>query len=196
MNAGCFTRRDVLKGGGTLAAALLLPAVARAADDALVIKMVSDPQGSRVGFDPIGLLVKPGQRIRWVCEANVHTATAYHPKNTNHSLRIPEAAAPWDSKYLLPGQSFEIALTAEGVYDYFCLPHEIAGMVGRIVVGKPGGPGTLPFDYFKADPAKRGWRTVPKAAQDAFPAIADIMASGRVVLGAGSAMDHMHMEHP
>lgn len=195
MNAGRFTRRAVLKGGGTLAAALLLPATVRAADDVVVIHMTSDPQGSRVGFDPIGLLVKPGQKIRWVCDANVHTATAYHPKNSNHSLRIPDAAKPWDSKYLLPHQSFEVTLTEEGVYDYFCLPHEIAGMVGRIIVGKPTGPGSLPFDYFKSDPAKRGWRSVPKAAQDAFPSIADIMAKGRIALPVKAAMSHMRMEH-
>jgi hypothetical protein len=29
-------------------------------------------------------------------------------------------------------------------------PHEMAGMVGRIIVGNPGGPGLLPFDYFMA----------------------------------------------
>src|SRR5574337_719808 len=100
MGTGRFTRRGLLKGGGCLAAALLLPAARTMAEDVVVIRMKSDPQGSRVGFDPIGVLVKPGQTIRWVCDANVHTATAYHPKNANHSLRIPEAAASWDSGYL------------------------------------------------------------------------------------------------
>jgi plastocyanin len=177
-----ITRRSLIQGGGALATALLAARWAAAADDPVVIEMKSDPYGSHVGFDPIGVLVRPGQTIRWVCASNVHTATAYHPKNSGHSLRIPEAAEPWDSKYLLPKQTFEVTLTAEGVYDYFCLPHEIAGMVGRIIVGKPGGPGTLPFDYFHGDPGKRGWKNVPKAAQDAFPSIDAIMKSGRVFL--------------
>jgi len=99
-------------------------------------------------------------------------------ENMNHSLRIPEAAQLWDSKYLLPAHTFEITLTMGGVYDYFCLPHEIAGMVGRIIVGKAAGPGTLPFDYFKDEPDKRSWRPVPKLAQEAFPRIDDIMAKG------------------
>lgn len=200
MSTGRFTRRGLLKGGGCLAAALLLPTASRAAEDIVIIHMMSDTQGSRVGFDPIGVLIKPGQTIRWICDANVHTATAYHPKNANHSLRIPETAMPWDSQYLLPGQTFEVKLTAEGVYDYFCLPHEIAGMVGRIVVGKPTGPGALPFDYFKNDPAKRGWRNVPAIAQKSFPATADIMRSGRVALEANPAastpMNMKNMEHP
>ena len=41
--------------------------------------MRSDPDGAHVGFDPIGLRVTPGTVVRWVVEANVHTATAYHP---------------------------------------------------------------------------------------------------------------------
>ena len=107
--------------------------------------MRSDPEGAHVGFDPIGLRVMPGTVVRWVVEANVHTATAYHPVNSGHPLRIPEQAEPWDSDYLVePGQAFEVMLTAEGVYDYFCTPHEVAGMVGRIIVGRPGGPGTQP----------------------------------------------------
>lgn len=187
-----ITRRSLIQ-GGALAAALLVPGWAATADDTVVIEMKSDTYGSKVGFDPIGILIRPGQTIRWMCASNVHTVTAYHPKNSNHSLRIPEAATPWDSKYLLPKQTFEVTFNVEGVYDYFCLPHEMAGMVGRIVVGKPGGPGTLPFDYFRADPAKRGWRSVPKAAQDVFPSIDAIMKSGRVSLeSAGMAGGHGH----
>ncbi len=174
------TRRHVLDGGiGLLAGAVLLrPRRSSAAAEPVEIRMMSDPAGSKVHFDPIGILIEPGRRVRWRCVANVHTTTAYHPKNMNHSLRIPEATQPWDSKYLLPGHTFEITLTVEGVYDYFCLPHEIAGMVGRIIVGKAAGPGTLPFDYFKNEPDKRAWRPVPKLAQEAFPRIDDILAKG------------------
>ena len=75
--------------------------------------MRSDPEGAHVGFDPIGLRVMPGTVVRWVVEANVHTATAYHPVNGGHPLRIPEQAEPWDSNYLVePGQAFEVMLTA------------------------------------------------------------------------------------
>ena len=75
---------------------------------------------------------------------------------------------PWDSKYLLPGKVFEIELTVEGVYDYFCTPHEAAGMVGRLIVGKPAGPGALPFDYFIDDPQQRGWRLCAQAGAGRF----------------------------
>src|SRR5258708_13326306 len=174
------TRRRILRvGAGLLAgAALLRSSSSAAAAEPVEIRIMSDPAGSKVHFDPIGILIEPGQRVRWRCVANVHTTTAYHPKNMNHSLRMPEIAQPWDSKYLLPGHTFEITLTVEGTFDYFCLPHEIAGMVGRIIVGKPAGPGTLPFDYFKDEPDKRAWLPLPHLAHHAFPPLAHIMAKG------------------
>ena len=124
--------------------------------------MKSDTEGSDVWFDPIGVWVEPGQTVRWIVDANVHTTTAYHPKNDGHSLRIPEGATPWDSGFLVnPGDRYDVTLTVPGVYDYFCQPHEAAGMVGRIVVGKPGGPGAMAFDYFRGRPGTENWKAVP-----------------------------------
>lgn len=167
-----LTRRALA--GATVALAAGSRAAA-AAPPAAVIHMISDTLGTYVGFDPIGLLIEPGTVVRWECQANVHTTTAYHPRNDNHSLRIPKEAAPWSSGYLMPGKQFEVTLTVPGVYDYFCIPHEMAGMVGRIIVGHPAGPGTLPFDYFEKLPNPAHWMTVPEAAQKAFPAIVEIM---------------------
>src|SRR5581483_5477864 len=99
-----------------------------------------------------------------------------HPANDRHSLRIPEAAQPWNSDYLVnPGDRFAVTVTAPSGYDYYCLPHEAAGMVGRIVVGEPTGPGARPFDWFKDRPEAKDWLPVPEAARAAFPAIETIM---------------------
>ncbi|MGH7113837.1 MAG: plastocyanin/azurin family copper-binding protein [Stellaceae bacterium] len=169
-----LTRRSVLGIGGSLLAGAVPPGSGGSAPNPVIeIHMKSDPMGSVVGFDPVGVLLQPGQTVRWICDANVHTTTAYSPKNENHSLRIPKDAKPWTSDYLLPGQKFEVKLTVEGVYDYFCIPHEQAGMVGRLIVGKPVGPGMLSFDYFNA--LEKHWLPVPPAAQKAFPPIAEIL---------------------
>lgn len=37
-----------------------------------------------------------------------------------------------------------------------CAPHEETGMVGRIVVGRPAGPGMQPFDYAPGPPGRSG----------------------------------------
>lgn len=176
------TRRDFLTAGALALVSLAVPIVARATG-LVEIQMRSSPRGEEVWFDPIGIRIEPGHTVRWVMASpgNPHTTTAYHPRNANHSLRIPEAAAPWDSGFLVkPGDTFEATLTIEGVYDYFCLPHEAAGMVGRIVVGRPGGPGALPFDYFIDSAATQTWIPVPEAARAAFPNVATIVADGAV----------------
>lgn len=169
-----LTRRKLVSVCGSIVAGVALhPPKLQAQAKVLEIHMRSDSGGSHVGFDPVGVLIAPGSIVRWICDQNVHTTTAYSPKNDNHALRIPENAQPWTSDYLLPGQSFEVTLTEEGVYDYFCVPHELAGMVGRIIVGKATGPGRLPFDYFTGE--GHSWRKVPPAAQQAFPSIAEVM---------------------
>jgi len=58
-----------------------------------------------------------------------------------------------------------------------------AGTVGRIIVGRPAEPGAHPFDFFRDNPPKAGWRPVPAAAQQAFPPIERILAERVVPLG-------------
>jgi plastocyanin len=176
------TRRELVCAGGIGLAGLAAPRLARSASP-VEIRMRSDARGEHVGFDPIGILIQPGQTVRWIMESagNPHTTAAYHPRNGKHSLRIPESAEPWDSGFLVNvGDRFEVALTVEGVYDYFCLPHEAAGMVGRIVVGRPGGPGARPADYFTGQPGTQDWLPVPEAARRSFPAV-DAIVRQRVV---------------
>ncbi|MGH7267094.1 MAG: plastocyanin/azurin family copper-binding protein [Candidatus Rokuibacteriota bacterium] len=173
-------RRSLLQAGGLALAGLAVPHLGRSAR-IIEIQMKSDLLGADVWFDPVGVWIEPGTAIRWVVAENVHTTTAYHPKNGSHSLRIPEGAEPWDSGFLVKkGDHFQATLTVEGVYDYYCMPHEAAGMVGRIVVGRPGGPGTLAFDYFAGRPGTDSWKPVPEAARKAFPSIERIMAERTV----------------
>lgn len=136
-----INRRVIVFGGG-VTAALGAPLFAFA-QTRVEIEMRGTSRGERIWFDPVGLAVTPGTTLRFTNRdpGNSHTATAYHPKIFGRARRIPASAEPWDSDFLLPNESFEVTLTAPGVYDYYCLPHEMAAMVGRIVVGKPGDPG-------------------------------------------------------
>jgi plastocyanin len=163
-----LSRRHVLAG----AAACLVPRPGRGAEPAVEIVMQGRGGGAHVWFDPVGVLVRPGQTVRWTNReaGNVHTSTAYHPANFDRPLRIPGAADPWDSDYLMPAESFEVVLTEAGVYDYYCVPHEHAGMVGRIVVGEPG------------DWSRRPAGDLPEVALNAFPPVDAILRQGAVRL--------------
>ena len=175
-----------MRGTGTvltacLAGSVILGPAASALAGTVEIRLVQTPEG-KTYFDPAGVHISPDDTVRWVQISGFHSITAYHPKNDNHELRIPQAAQPWDSDILLTqaptrGASFEHVFTVPGVYDYFCKPHEMAGMVGRIVVGDPGGgPGTKPFGYSPNE----HWKPVPEAARKAFPSIAEILRKGKV----------------
>jgi plastocyanin len=171
-----ISRRHILRIGGGFLAGLATPRVPLAAE-AVEIRMQGNTDGSHVWFDPVGVRIQPGQTIRWVNldPGNSHTVTAYHPKYFVRPLRIPKRAEPWNSDYLLPNEDFSVTLAAEGVYDFFCVPHEHAGMVGRIIVGQPGRP---PAASVSAQAA--GGAPIPDIALQAFPSVDEIMRRGSV----------------
>ncbi|WP_292421706.1 plastocyanin/azurin family copper-binding protein [Mesorhizobium sp.] len=168
-----LTRREILGAGGGLAA-LSLSSLAVWAGEIVEIEMQGRDDGSHVWFDPIGILIKPGQTVRWtnLNPGNSHTTTAYSPANFGRPFRMPKAAKSWDSDYLLPNETFSVTFAEQGVYDYFCIPHEHAGMVGRIIVGAPETNGWTKLAGANGD--------LPEEALKAFPTVEDIMAKGIV----------------
>lgn len=163
-------------------AGLLVP-LSAGASGAARIRLFHDMDNGFVGFDPVGLFVEPGTRVIWENGSGVHTVTAYHPDNGNRPLRIPAAAEPWDSGYLMqPGEAFGRRFTVPGVYDYFCIPHERAGMAGRIVVGEATGPGARPYDWFDEAADGPRWQSLPEAVRRRLPDAARIVREGRVAV--------------
>lgn len=179
-----LTRRELLAAGGlALAGRVLLPGAhgrTRRRGE-VVIAMRSADQGARVWFEPAGVLVRPGTLVRWIVGEGVHTTTAYHPSHGGRPRRIPGGARPWDSGHLTsPDDSFEVTLEAEGVHDYFCRPHEAAGMVGRIVVAS----GRAPDPDAPALRPPPGDGELPPAAREAFPSVEAIVREGRATVPA------------
>ena len=171
------TRRTALALGGGLLATPAAPRalLARAPE---TIEMRGTARAEHVWFKPYGVAVAPGTTLRFVNRdpGNSHTATAYHPANLDRPRRMPHGAEPWDSGYLLPGEVFEVTLTAPGVYDYYCQPHEFGGMVGRIVVGSP--------DSADWQPASGEEGEIPPEALAIFPPVEAILREGRLVMEA------------
>ena len=168
------SRRMVLTlGGGALATLTMSVRVTAAPTE--IIEMRGTARGERIWFAPRGLAVASGTTFRFVNRdpGNSHTSTAYHPDIFDRKRRIPEGAQPWDSDFLLPGESFEVTLTVSGVYDYYCLPHEMAGMVGRILVGQPTDQGW--------DGAAGDSDDLEPEALAGFPRMDDIIARGRIL---------------
>ncbi|MDY6776321.1 MAG: plastocyanin/azurin family copper-binding protein [Halobacteria archaeon] len=133
-------------GAGATAAGVSREASAQ--DGATQVGMHSE--GTTYYFDPIGLHVEQGDTVEFAIESGAHSSTAYKKGNGGaQETRIPEGAKAWDSGTISgQGSTFKHTFKTPGTYDYFCIPHKSLGMVGRIVVGEPGGPaeGSMPPD--------------------------------------------------
>lgn len=95
-------------------------------------------KGDEYFFDPVGLHVEPGTTVTFENVSGTHNSVSY-------ADRIPADASEWSTPV---GETAEHTFEVSGTYDYYCQPHRTLGMVGRIVVGEPGGPadGSMPPD--------------------------------------------------
>jgi plastocyanin len=87
-------------------------------------------------FDPATVTVAVGTTVTWRnVGQTAHTATDDPSKAINKiNATLPQGAAPWDSDFVSPGQTYAHTFTVPGTYTYFCIPHEALGMVGKVVV--------------------------------------------------------------
>lgn len=117
-------------------------------NEGVTVDMVTE--GQEYYFDPIGLHVEPGTTVTFNNDSGSHSATAYYEGHEDADVtRIPEGGPEFDTGVLTQeGATEEVTFDTEGTYDYFCIPHKTVGMIGRIVVGDPGGPaeGSMPPD--------------------------------------------------
>lgn len=121
--------------GIILAGLYVLPSVVQAQPgkvDTMLVKILGTGENAR--YEPSHLEINPGDVIRFQVQEGIHTVTAYHPDN-RRAQRIPEKAESFDSGPLQTGSVWFLQLKKEGVYNYFCRPHEQLGHVGRTIVG-------------------------------------------------------------
>lgn len=95
------------------------------------VKMTTD-----IKFDPDSLTIKVGDSVTWDNESTItHTATCDPSKAADAShVKLPDGAEPWDSGDVAAGETFSHTFDVAGEYDYICIPHEMAGMLGKVIV--------------------------------------------------------------
>lgn len=106
---------------------------AYATEPAAVINLVDE-----LKFKPAIVVVKEGETVQWQnVSVLVHTVTddpGLVAKDMDYEL--PEGAKPFNSGNIEPNGIFEHTFTVPGTYKYFCIPHEAAGMIAKVVVTK------------------------------------------------------------
>ena len=146
MESGKMDRRAILRAMGVGAMGAVFPAweitVLGAVQDRIMVNVGNNYEPGQWYYDPVGIYIQKGQTVRWQSKKWGPTVTAFHPENDNHEFRIPENAKPFDSGLIGDSykNTFDWTFDVEGTYDYYSRNHEMLGMVGRIVVGTPGGP--------------------------------------------------------
>ena len=108
--------------------------------------VVPDIRMSASGFLPYKVETKVGQTLKFVnTNSRLHTVTAFEnriPKNADYFASggfetESEARDAWVKNLggaLRTGEVFEHTFSIAGTYHYFCVPHEIGGMIGMIEV--------------------------------------------------------------
>lgn len=97
-------------------------------------------------FEPYRFTVDPGETVVWLNNGSrAHTVTAYGrgiPDGTSffatgNFANEDEARAAWHDHRggnIYASERFSHTFTEPGRYPYFCVPHELGGMLGEIVV--------------------------------------------------------------
>ncbi|MFA1610701.1 plastocyanin/azurin family copper-binding protein [Halobellus rubicundus] len=134
------SRRRFLAGvGGAAATGLAGCSGAGAADD-------YDVGMTAVAFDPVEITVSTGETVVWRnTSSRGHTVTAYDsgiPDDAEFFASgdygtTEEAREAFTSEFggvIDSGENWSHTFEVAGEYEYFCIPHEQAGMVGTVVV--------------------------------------------------------------
>jgi plastocyanin len=90
-------------------------------------------------FLPDTVRITAGESVRWRNGSDIiHTVTADPARaELPASVRLPPGAPTFDSGDMRPGDEFVHVFEHPGVYVYFCVPHERAGMIGVVRVDSP-----------------------------------------------------------
>jgi plastocyanin len=82
-----------------------------------------------LGFDPPLVTIDVGDQVAWNWVEGDHTTTSGSSSDPQH-----DPGALWDVVIDQVNPIYFHTFSDPGVYDYFCRPHEGAGMKGRVVV--------------------------------------------------------------
>ncbi len=87
---------------------------------------------NNMSFKPATLTISAGKKVVWINKTNQdHTSTS--------GINCTKDGK-WNSGYISEGQSFSRIFDSVGTYNYFCIPHCLSGMKGKIIVKENKNP--------------------------------------------------------
>jgi plastocyanin len=95
---------------------------------------VDTVEAAGVAFSPSSLTISVGDTVVWIWINDSHTVTS------GTGAVDPQAGVLWNEFLDVANQSFEREFPTDGVFPFFCIPHEGFGMTGSITVQAPPPP--------------------------------------------------------
>jgi plastocyanin len=85
---------------------------------------------SQLVYEPADLTVTVGEEVNWVWESDNHNVVpSSQPDGANWT-----GTEGGDDQLYDEGHEYSYTFETAGTYEYYCTPHESAGMVGTITV--------------------------------------------------------------
>ncbi|WP_435195518.1 plastocyanin/azurin family copper-binding protein [Natronomonas sp. EA1] len=98
-------------------------------------KTVTVGPGGSLVFEPAELEITPGTTVEFVWDSDDHNIVVEsQPESANWQGTEGGASQLYDT-----GHTHTHTFDVEGDYEYYCAPHQSAGMVGTITVSKDAG---------------------------------------------------------
>ena len=93
-------------------------------------------------YEPSSIVITAGQTVEWHNNGQVSHSVVDDAKRVAkpEDALIPTGVPAFNSGNIMPGGIYKHTFTIPGRYRYFCMSHELDGMVGEVIV-RPAEPG-------------------------------------------------------
>lgn len=118
-------------------------------------------------FQPAEITIEAGDTVRW----------ENAPGGASHDVVSEDGL--WTPPQVSPEWTFEYTFENEGVFDYYCTPHRLIGMVGTVTVEAAAGPPPVPFN---AGHNGNWWKGLDRSGEGAQVEVADAGGGELVVV--------------
>jgi plastocyanin len=112
-------------------------------------------------YQPDSIVIRAGQTVEWVNTGQVSHSVVDDPTRANKvdDVLLPSDVATFSSGNVMPGGKYRHTFPTPGKYRYFCMSHEIDGMIGEVIVEPPTPAETArEASQFQAQPWRAGDR--------------------------------------
>jgi plastocyanin len=112
-------------------------------------------------YQPDSIVIRVGQTVEWINTGQVSHSVVDDPTRANkvEDVLLPSEVPTFSSGNVMPGGKYRHTFTTPGKYRYFCMSHEIDGMIGEVIVEPPTPAETArEASQFQAQPWRAGDR--------------------------------------